>query len=199
MKNKGEKVEIGSGFRDDDGRTFEPELQPVRRTMISEADASAGGGPENGARVGTLPLAITSEMPAFEAAEMLAKTCHRCAYWRPDVWPEVRRTMESTPEGRASLNQVRAAMLGLGAAVIPEMDNNDDPSDVEHALGAAGVCEALSSIFGDYMVTMPGATCPESGPGGEPLTDLFRPRAGGEARREAARVRDEILFTARRK
>ena len=188
MINKGEKIEIGHGARDESGTRLEPEEQYVKHSILTDAVESSG--------LGTLRAAIVSEMTAQEAAETFSAPCHLCTFWRPDEWQtRVRPKMESTPEGLASLNRIRAAMLSEGAASLPQLANNDDFHDVEHALGSAGVCMALSDLFRDDIVTMPTATCPSTGPGGERLPILFAPRHGAE-RRASTATRDQILHAA---
>lgn len=193
MKNLGEKIDVGFGGRADDGTKLEPEEQGVRRTIFTDADAKHGDD-----SVGQMRASIVAEMSAIEAAELISKPCHLCAHWRPDEWPRLRRKMETTPEGVADLNRVRAALLSMGGATIPQLQNNDDFHDVEHALGAAGVCKALTDLYQQNMVTMPTACCPDSGPDGLPLPSLFVARRGDE-RRTSISTRDHILRLASKK
>jgi len=190
--NKGEKVEIGSGFREEDGTKIEPELQPVKKIIVSETTVDIGSGPDGGQRVGALPLAITSEMPAIEAADMLTSLCHACIFWRPDEWPRVRATL--TPQ---EIGALRATLLAKTSDEIPQLDDgNDDFYALDHAMsdGTHGVCKALSDMAGDDVVTFYTATCPDTAPNGAPLGLLFKPKS--EARRAVMRGRDAILLTA---
>lgn len=191
MRNLGERVDIAHGVRADDGTKLEPEEQPVRRVIATTADVKHGVNPTGAA----LRTSLTTEMNADEASRIMSEKCHLCAHWRPDEWPAVKRKLQSTPDGQAMLNRIRGEMLAGGAAAFPGMENGDDLADVEHALGSAGVCKALSDLFRDDMITMPDATCPETDPHGQPLPTLFVARRG-DARRAATSTRDTILRTA---
>jgi hypothetical protein len=192
MINLGEKIDVTQGARAEDGTRLEPEEQGVRHSILTGAAVRHGDDAINA----NMRAAIVTEMSAIEAAEKFASPCHLCVHWRPDEWQKrVRPKMESTPEGRESLNRVRGAMLSEGAASIPQLENNDDLHDVEHALGSAGVCMALSDLFRDDMITMPTSSCPTEGPDGQPLPSLFVSRRG-EERRASISTRDQILRLA---
>lgn len=189
MKNLGERIDIGHGARADDGTKLEPEEQPVRRVIATEAEAKHGDNV-----VGAIRTNITADMTAIEAAAILSQPCHLCMHWRPDEWPAARRRLESTPEGLADLNRMRAALLGSGSAGLA---NGDEGFDVEHALahGRIGVCKALSDLFRDDMLTEREATCPSQGPNGETIPPLFVAKRG-DARRASDSTRDSVLRTA---
>lgn len=189
MKNLGEKLEVTHGARADDGTKLEPEEQGVRRTILTDAAAKHGDD-----AVGTMRASLVTEMSAAEAAVIFSQPCHLCAHWRPDEWPAARRKLESTPEGIADLNRMRAALLSSGSV---GMENNGESFDVEHALahGRIGVCKALTEILRDDMFTDRDATCPDALPDGSPLPALFAPRRGDE-RRASDATRDQILRLA---
>ena len=192
MKNLGERIDVGFGAREDDGTKLEPEQQPVRRTIFTDADAKHGED-----AVGNLRASITADMTAVEAAALLAQPCHLCGHWRPDEWPRIRAKMEATPEGLADLNRLRAAYLANGGAGL---EDGNDGYDVEHALahGRIGVCKALTDLLRNDTLTDRDACCPDVDGAGNPLPPLFVARHGGEAR-AVDKTRDEILKLASKK
>jgi hypothetical protein len=192
MKNLGEHITVGSGFTEEDGTKLEPELQPVKHTIDTSAEVNTGVGPDGGQQVGSLPVAITTEMPAIEAADALISLCHDCIFWRPDEWPAIREKLSLEEKGA-----LRATLLSKTASEIPQLDDgNDDYHSIDHALanGTHGVCKALSDMAGDNVITFYTATCPDTAPNGQPLPLLFKPKS--EARRAVMRARDAILITA---
>lgn len=196
MKNLSDRVDIGHGAREEDGTKLEPELQPVVRTIESASGVSLGNDHVGTPLGQSIPLRVTTEMSAIEAAETLSKTCGRCANFRPDLWPAIQREIESTKEGREEMNKIRAAMLDRGPDVIPSMVNGLDEEeihDVEHALSRFGVCTPLSEMNGAPIASLPESCCPFG------HEDLFRPKAGGAARRAVGSVRDRILQLASRR
>lgn len=184
MKQTGEKVEIGSGFRDEKDQPLEPEEQPVKRTLFSAAEASAGT-LTSGAPVGSLPLAISSEMSAFDAAGLLTSACRNCVHWRQDENAAFR--------SRYTISELRAI---LRIDVVVKNDDVlaalDDVDQIGVALESMGVCKALSSALRDDIVTHFSATCPDTYPNGAPLQSMFRSRDA----RATTRARDSIFTIA---
>lgn len=194
MKNLGDRIDVAHGVREDDGTKLEPEQQPVRRTIATEAEATHGDNVAGG-----MTAAVTIDMDAAEAVDVLAHTCQRCANWRPEEWPSVRRQLAATKEGQDTLDRVRAQILGL--VEIDEDDLTQGSTIVEHVMATFGLCGALTEIESAIskvyapIITFPTATCPSNDSAGRPLPPCFTPRAA-EQRREVNAVRDSILSAA---
>lgn len=188
MKNLGEKIEVGFGARDDRGAKMEPEEQPVVRTIASEAGVRLGNGPTGSeGYVASLPLALRSEMPAFEAADVLARVCANCAHFCPEDWPATRRAIESTAEGRDAMNKLRAELLARGNGDLRGLEG--EMQNVEAVLSRFGVCKALSAEIGEPQMTLPEGVCPAG-------HVHFATKRGGVARRTIDSIRDSIMRLA---
>lgn len=192
MKTNSDQFQIGRGARDEHDQKLEPEEQPVRRILTSDAKMDAGDlGDAIEAQQGrslSVPLSVTAEMIALDAIEMLARQCHLCVHWRRDEFQREKKILEATAVGRRDLDVMRAQAIDCGADV-PE---NVDLSEADPVLAIMGKCMALSDLARDSIYSHPQACCPANGPGGEPLPLLFKPRS----ERDEMAVRDRILNAA---
>jgi hypothetical protein len=188
MKNLGEKIDVGFGARADDGTKLEAEEQPVVRRIESEANVRLGSGPTGSdGYAAAMPLSIAAEMPAHEAADVLSRTCERCAHFCPEEWPAARRAIEATPEGRTAMNKLRAELIARGGGELKGLEG--ETQNVEGVLARFGVCKALSAITGEPQMTLPEGCCPEG-------YVNFTPKRGGVARRAVDSIRDGIMRLA---
>lgn len=192
MKILDDKIHVGHGYRDDAGQPLEPEEQPAARVIESVAEVDAGKHAQTVAdALGHAPamrMRVTQDMDALGAVEYLSRQCCLCRWWSVEAWDRDRRQLAQSGDGRRFLDGIRAQVLALDPKLASAADG-DDP-----ALNGIGRCAALSDLASAPIYTHPQACCPESGPGGEPLDDLFRPRDG--ATREPDKIRDRILGAA---
>lgn len=180
MKTLGDKFQIGHGFREEDGTKIEPEEQPVKRTLESTATVDAG---DLGNRF-ALPLSVTSEMSALEAADLLSKQCHLCEHWRQD---EFQRDIPSIPQ--FDLDQIRAQCIDLSTETHL---TDQDRAAADPMLAIMGKCMALSEMANADIYSHPQATCPATAPNGSELPFLFKPRE----KKTEAMIRDRMLRIA---
>lgn len=183
---------------------LEPEEQPARRVIGSEAEVAIGSAPANArATPLRLPVRITDEMSVAEATAALGTRCALCRHWRRDEWSRLRRVWSdpSNHVGAQLLNTMRGQLLGLDLAQLPELsalDNGPESPDVEHALASLGICTALTEIIGEAIVTAAESACPkEEGPKGEDLSKCFKPRMrSDDTRRAFSTLYDSIMKIA---
>lgn len=189
MKKLGDRLEIGHGIRAEDGTRLEPEEQPVKRTLDSTASVDAGAvgkaiEAERGSAL-ALPLAVTVEMTAAEAAEALSQRCGLCEHWRPDEFQRDIPRMD-----RRDLDRMRADCLDLDPklALTERQRQVADP-----LLSVLGKCMALSAVCApEPIYCHPEATCPANLPDGTPTPLLFKPRA----KATEVQIRDRMLRLA---
>jgi len=186
VKNLRDTFQVGYGAREEDGTKLEPEQQPVRRVIESEASVTVG----EAVLPQTIPLMVTAEMEAREAEALLSSQCQFCVHWRQDEFRKDRGGI-----ARIDLDRMRAQ--ALDCAEIENVNLSDEQiATADPILDAViGKCMALSSLCTpEPIYTHREAGCPSSLPNGIPLENLFQPIP--DAKRIKSAVRDRMMRRA---
>lgn len=196
MEIKSDRLEIASGVKDERGDKFEPEQQPVRHVM-EVSPLMSGVAAMRGLSV---PTQVVVEGDAIDFARGIMGQCRLCRFFDQAAFMAWKRHIEATgsKEERQSLNTMRAALLETGNSEIRNMaEGQDGEMDTEAALNACGICQVQTEIFREIMIMHPLAGCPQNdhGPGGEDLSNLFKPR-NNDARNLGTAVYDDIMNKA---
>lgn len=203
MKVTGDTITVIPATHDPAGQPIEPEQAPAMRTLTVEAPLTINGGqiirPD-------MPGAFNYEMAAGEMAVSLRHRCATCKHFNMPRWRQLRRELEwsADMEKRQFVNEIRASIEQ--ALPARERDKHADPAsgelDIEHALDAFGVCEAMTEIRSREeatlfpVLTMPTGGCPDQKtPRGADLSNLYQPRDHA-ADRAAAQAHDKIMKMA---
>lgn len=197
MKIRRDLLRIGTGAVMADGTKAEPEQQPVQRIIESSAGATAGG-----AGVGQLPVRFVSEMSAGELSAVASRTCQHCKHFDHKAFQRVLQVADSPAspfEKRQAVNEIRAALLMSDNANLNDSHSGlDGDFDVEAALNACGVCQALTALDNDLNVMHPTASCPAHVMSPTQPHGLFQPKDRA-AKKEASRSYDQVLGQAQGK
>lgn len=192
------------------GAPLEPEERPASVLSPSRTPLSLGlPGQVKQFEVEPLTMAVEAEyeVTAGDLATRLRKRCVTCAHFDNPGWLKLKHAYEHSTrlDDRQFIHDIRATVASVVGAdeefpLAPEVEEGE----VERALASCGICRAISEIYskytpGDpyYMVVYSMAGCPDEtkGPGGEDLTQLYKPRDRAAAR-AAGKAQDVILRMA---
>ena len=198
MEIKSDRIEVAAGVRDPKtDQLLEPEQQPARRILTTDAAISLSG---SGATGQSLASEISVEGEALEWAKAVCGLCHRCLHFDQDGWRKYLRHVAAAGslDERNMINKIRAYLVTTSNAELQSIHSGNDGMDVEDALNSLGICRALTEIFNDMTVLHFKGGCPpeeKRGPKGEVLHNLFSPR---DAEAEKANVSnyDRIMRAA---
>jgi hypothetical protein len=185
VKVNGERIEIFSGERDENGQRLEPEEQTAREVAITPMEVALGHGPRPEQReeiLTTLPLQVNEDTTALELAERHMRRCELCEGFRRADWITLKKRLDdpSNREGHAFVNAIRGYLMGQ----VDTLNVQGTDHNVEHFLGLLGICGPVTEEDKEISIAQPDGTC-----------SRFKPR-DPSARRVASTVYDAVLRAA---
>ncbi len=196
-------IKVSPATHDPDGHALEPELAPAVRSMIVSAPLSFNGG---AMVTPSLPGSFDYQTTAGEIAYAMRSRCATCKHFNAPRWRQLRRELEwsADMEKRSFVNEVRASIeQTMPAREREKFVDEANELEIELALDAFGLCEAMTEIYSrEHAALFPALQLPTGGcpqtktPHGTDLSNLYQPRDRG-ADRAASGAFDKIMGMAR--
>lgn len=165
------------------GARPEPEELAARRVLEVDAPANlsgSGAAGEHGQIVGSMTARVVYEDVVETMAQGVKSPCHACRFFNHKLWVKtLLPAWQLHPIKKHTLNALRARFLSssLSDEARSLIQDNENDIDIEAGLQSMGVCDALTEVYqmpkGEYLITHPLASCPSTGPDGEPFTSHF--------------------------
>lgn len=194
MRIKRDVFAVASGVRAADGTKAEPEQQPTRTLIETSMPINTPQG------AASMPMLLTHDAPAGEAAQALSARCISCKWFRRRAWAQLVEECDFPTAPlmkRQAINEVRSALLLTKNASITEPgEDKDGDFDVEHVMRThMGLCEALSNVRKDYVVVHMTGCCPDDVKSPSQPVGYFTPR-NSDVKKAIDAHRDEVLNKA---
>lgn len=205
MELRADTITVVPATHDPDGKPLEPEQAPAVRSIGVTTPLTFNSGQLIRQ---DMPASFDYETTAGEIAVGLRYSCAGCIHFNQRRWQTLKHDCEwnGDIEKRRWVNEVRSAI----ESSLPErerekhIDEQSGELDVEHAMMALGVCDALTEEWSRKfnqsfpVLLFPLCGCPDVDPLGAPQAPPFQPRDRSAAR-AAAKAYDGMLGMARGK
>lgn len=163
MKVKSDVLKIQTDVRDAAGNKVEPEERPVARVIsgVAPVEMSRTGKPVGGLK--TEVILDAGSVSDFACG--IRRLCKDCKYFNQKDWKDAVERIERSSDlvKRQEINCVRAALLMTkNAQLSASFEDQEGDLDVESALMAIGVCDALTDLADELYIVFPQGCCPDS-------------------------------------